>query len=200
MHIPAGVTRTGPKDFDPDMGRDRCRANSSGGPQGKIPCSRTTNTYNRPRSAIDRTPLPATMKWSRTRVSIKANAARSVCVSASSARLGSATPDGWLCAFCAPFSYVPEGRGAGVVQRPRASARAHNNDMTKAPVTGCIEARKYGGVVERVRQWQGALGPLAVLTQSCDAYQNGTSPSWMTLDAFGPASRSWRMNSWICGW
>jgi hypothetical protein len=40
--------------------------------------------------------LPATMKWSRTRASIKANDSRNVRVRNSSARLGSATPDGWL--------------------------------------------------------------------------------------------------------
>ena len=50
-------------------------------------------------------PFPATMKWSSTRTSIKAKEARSVCMSASSARLGSTFPDGWLCAFCAPFFY-----------------------------------------------------------------------------------------------
>jgi hypothetical protein len=94
MHIPAGVTNTGAKDFDPDMRRDGCRANSSGGPQRKNPCGRTTNAYSKPRSANDTTPLPATMKWSSTRTSIKASDSRSVRVRNSSARLGSATPDG----------------------------------------------------------------------------------------------------------
>ena len=66
------------------MGCDRCRTNLSGGPQGKNPCSRTQNTYctyNKPLSANETIvfPLPATMKWSRTRASISANEAFSVC-------------------------------------------------------------------------------------------------------------------------
>lgn len=54
--------------------------------------------------------------------------------------------------------------------------------------------------VEPGRQQQGARGPVAFWSQSWDAYQNGTSSSWMTPDAFGSVPRSWRMNSWICGW
>lgn len=38
--------------------------------------------------------VPATTKWSSTRTSTKANACLRLCVSSSSARLGSATPEG----------------------------------------------------------------------------------------------------------
>ncbi len=89
--------------FRPGHGCNGCRTNLSGGPQGKNPCSHTQNTYNtynKPLSANETIalPLPATMKWSRTRTSISANEAFSVCVRDSSARLGSATPDAALCA------------------------------------------------------------------------------------------------------
>src|SRR5262249_42130357 len=51
----------------------------------------------RPRSANDTVlPGPATMMWSKTRTSTSASASRNVRVSSSSARLGSAAPDGWL--------------------------------------------------------------------------------------------------------
>src|SRR6266496_1256642 len=49
-----------------------------------------------PRSANDSVLGPATMKWSRTFTSTKASACFRFCVSNSSARLGSATPEGWL--------------------------------------------------------------------------------------------------------
>ena len=51
-----------------------------------------------PLSAKDTVLVPATTKWSRTLTSTKASACLRFCVSNSSARLGSATPEGWLCA------------------------------------------------------------------------------------------------------
>ncbi len=49
-----------------------------------------------PRSAKLVTSAPATTRWSSTRTSTSASAVFSVCVRNSSARLGSAAPDGWL--------------------------------------------------------------------------------------------------------
>src|SRR5229473_4071194 len=54
--------------------------------------------YSRPRSANDMVRDPATMKWSSTWMSTSASAAFSDRVRISSAWLGSATPEGWLCA------------------------------------------------------------------------------------------------------
>src|SRR5690348_18142369 len=54
--------------------------------------------HNNPRSANDTTRCPATTKWSSVRMSTRASACFNACVNSSSAREGSATPDGWLCA------------------------------------------------------------------------------------------------------
>src|SRR6267378_2861207 len=71
------------------------------------------STYqSRPHSAKDTVLVPATTKWSRTLTSTKASACLRFCVSNSSARLGSATPEGWLCAnktaaaFCANAAFT----------------------------------------------------------------------------------------------
>ena len=53
------------------------------------------STYHRsPRSAKDMAASPPTMKWSSTLMSTSCRACFSACVSSSSARLGSARPDG----------------------------------------------------------------------------------------------------------
>src|SRR5690349_5812618 len=60
--------------------------------------ARSAHRYSKPRSAKDIVRVPATMKWSSTCMSTGASALLSERVRISSAWLGSATPEGWLCA------------------------------------------------------------------------------------------------------
>src|SRR4029453_4628377 len=57
-----------------------------------------SSAHRGPRSANEVIFPPATTKWSSVQMSTSASACLSACVSNSSARDGSATPDGWLCA------------------------------------------------------------------------------------------------------
>ena len=59
---------------------------------------RACGHQSNPFSAIEKLCPGLTMMWSSTRTSTSASAARSVCVSDSSAREGSMLPLGWLCA------------------------------------------------------------------------------------------------------
>ena len=63
---------------------------------GLAAAAKRCNRYSQPRSANDTTSPSPTTKWSMRRTSTRASASRSRPVMARSARLGSATPEGWL--------------------------------------------------------------------------------------------------------
>ena len=78
----------------------RCEADRPPSHRGEVPAAAPRPTaparYRQPRSANDTTPPSPTTKWSMRRTSTSLRASRSRPVKARSARLGSATPEGWL--------------------------------------------------------------------------------------------------------
>ncbi len=97
--------------------------------------------YRSPRSANDTVRVPATMKWSSILMSTSASACLSVCVSSSSARLGSATPDGWLCARITAGRVVAQ-RGLHDFARIDAGLRERAaEELLRSPITRFCASR-----------------------------------------------------------